>query len=322
MSVSSAKTDLMPKRYVRPTGIKRLLISLKGSAWLQLLMLPGLIYFIIFKYIPMYGVVIAFKDYRIVDGIFGSEWVGLKHFIAFFNNPYAGRLIRNTLIISVYSLVFTFPLPIIFALLLNELRPLWYRRFVQTISYLPHFISLTAVIGMIVMFVSPSQGIINKLLQAVFGIEPIHFLAEAKWFRTLYITSEVWTGLGWSAIIYIAALSGVDMELYEAAAIDGATRVKQMIHVSIPSIKTTIIVLLILRLGGMMSVGSERVLLLYNTLTYETADVISTYVYRRGLTYFEYSFATAVDVFNSVINIILLVVANALSRKFTESSLW
>lgn len=322
MSVSSAKNDLIPTRYVRPTGIKRILISLKNSAWLQLLMLPGLIYFIIFKYIPMYGVVIAFKDYRIVDGIFGSEWVGLKHFLAFFNNPYAGRLIRNTLIISAYSLVFTFPLPIIFALLLNELRPLWYKRFVQTVSYLPHFISLTAVIGMIVMFVSPSQGIVNKLLHSLFGVEPIHFLAEAKWFRTLYITSEVWTGLGWSAIIYIAALSGVDMELYEAAAIDGATRVKQMIHVSLPSIKTTIIVLLILRLGGMMSVGSERVLLLYNTLTYETADVISTYVYRRGLTYFEYSFATAVDVFNSVINIMLLVIANALSRKFAESSLW
>jgi putative aldouronate transport system permease protein len=322
LSVSSAKNDLIPTRYVRPTGIKRILISLKNSAWLQLLMLPGLIYFIIFKYIPMYGVVIAFKDYRIVDGIFGSEWVGLKHFLAFFNNPYAGRLIRNTLIISAYSLVFTFPLPIIFALLLNELRPLWYKRFVQTVSYLPHFISLTAVIGMIVMFVSPSQGIVNKLLHSLFGVEPIHFLAEAKWFRTLYITSEVWTGLGWSAIIYIAALSGVDMELYEAAAIDGATRVKQMIHVSLPSIKTTIIVLLILRLGGMMSVGSERVLLLYNTLTYETADVISTYVYRRGLTYFEYSFATAVDVFNSVINIMLLVIANALSRKFAESSLW
>ena len=301
--------------------VSKLIFDIWNTRYLQLMILPGMIYFIIFKYIPIYGVVIAFKDYKLIKGISGSSWVGFKHFLTFFNGPYFVRLIRNTLLLNFYSLVLTFPLPVIFALLLNEVRPLIFKKFVQTISYLPHFISLTAVIGMLMMFVSPGTGIINKLIVAIRG-EPIYFMAELRWFRPLYVLSGVWTGLGWSAIIYIAALAGVDVELYEAASIDGATRVKLMWHVSLPSIKNTVIVMLILRIGQMMSLGSEKVLLMYNDLLFEVADVISTFVYRRGLQYAEYSFSTAVDVFNSLINILLLITANTLSRKFADSSLW
>jgi putative aldouronate transport system permease protein len=299
----------------------RLLLDIWNTRYLQLMIIPFLIYFIIFKYIPIYGVTIAFKDYKVVRGIAGSPWVGLRHFMTFFKGPYFVRLVRNTLLLNVYNLVFTFPLPIIFALLLNEVRPLIFKKFVQTVSYLPHFISLAAVIGMLVMFVSPGTGIVNKIITALGG-EAIYFMAEPRWFRPLYVISGVWIGLGWSAIIYIAALAGVDVELYEAASIDGATRVKLMWHVSLPSIKNTVVVMLILRIGQMMSLGAEKVLLMYNELTFDTADVISTFVYRRGLQYAEYSFSTAVDVFNSIINIILLVTANSLSRKYADSSLW
>ncbi len=305
----------------RKSRFHRFLLDLWDSRYLQLLILPGLVYFIIFKYIPIYGVQIAFRDYKLRDGITGSQWVGLKHFRTFVTGPYFWQLVRNTILLNFYSLLFSFPIPIIFALLLNEVRPLFLKKFIRTVSYLPHFISLAAVIGMLTMLVSPSIGIVNKIIVALGGTET-YFLAEPRWFRTLYVISGIWTGLGWGAIIYIAALAGVDTQLYEAAAIDGATRVHMMIHVSLPAIKNTIIVMLIMRIGSMMSVGSEKVLLMYNEMTYETADVISTFVYRRGLQKFEYSFSTAVDVFNSVINIILLVSANWLSARFAESSLW
>jgi len=308
----------MPKK---KSKFQKLLFDLWASRYLQLMILPGLVYFIIFKYMPIYGVQIAFRDYKLRDGIVGSRWVGLKHFETFITGPYFFQLVRNTLLLNFYSLLFTFPLPIIFSLFLNEVRPLVFKKFIQTVSYLPHFISLAAVIGMLSMMVSPSIGIINKIIEALGG-ESIYFMAEPRWFRTLYVISGIWTGLGWGAIIYIAALAGVDMQLYEAASIDGANRVQLMWHVSLPAIKNTIIVMLILRIGQMMSVGSEKVLLMYNELTFETADVISTFVYRRGLQKNEYSFSTAVDMFNSVINIILLVSANWLSARFTESSLW
>ena len=305
----------------KPTGIKKVLHDVWASRWLQLLILPGLIYFIIFKYIPIYGVQIAFKDYTLWEGITGSAWVGLKHFKNFFTGPYAYRVIRNTLLLNFYNLIFGFPLPILFALLLNEVKQVFFKKFVQTVSYLPHFISTAAVIGILVMMVSPGSGIVNKII-TMFGAEPIYFMIEPGWFRTLYVISGIWTGLGWGAIIYIAALSAVDQGLYEAAAIDGANRFHLMFHISLPSIMGTVVVMFILRVGSMMSVGSEKVLLMYNELTYETADVISTYVYRRGLEHSEYSFSTAVEMFNSIVNIIFLWVANSLSRKFTESSLW
>lgn len=305
----------------RKSRFHRFLLDLWASRYLQLLILPGLVYFIIFKYIPIYGVQIAFRDYKLRDGITGSQWVGLKHFQTFITGPYFWQLVRNTLLLNIYSLAFTFPLPIVFSLLLNEVRPLFFKKFIQTVSYLPHFISLAAIIGMLSMLVSPSIGIVNKIIMALGG-ESIYFMTEPRWFRTLYVVSGVWTGLGWGAIIYIAALAGVDVQLYEAASIDGANRVHLMWHVSLPAIKNTIVVMFILRVGSMMSVGSEKVLLMYNELTYDTADVISTFVYRRGLQKNEYSFSTAVDMFNSIINILLLVSANWLSSKFTESSLW
>lgn len=301
---------------------KQLGKDIARTKYLQLLALPGIIYFIIFQYVPMYGVIIAFKNYRIQDGIWGSQWVGLQYFFKFFNHPNFWRLIWNTLILNIYHLIFVFPIPIAFALLLNEVRNKFYKRFVQTVSYLPHFISLPAIIGILVMFLSPTDGVINGILQKVFGMEPIYFMAEPGWFRPLYILSDIWTGIGWGAIIYIAALSNVNQELYESATIDGATRLRMIWSISIPSIAPTIIIMLLLQIGKLMSLGADKVLLMQSPLTYETSDVISTFVYRRGLQYAEYSFTTAVSVFNSIINIIILTIANTVTRKVSENSLW
>lgn len=291
------------------------------ARYLQLLILPGLVYFIIFQYGPMYGVLMAFQNYRPRLGISGSEWIGFTQFIKFFNHPHFGRLIINTLAINILQIIFVFPVPIIFALLLNELRGKYFKRTVQTISYLPHFISLPAIIGMLTMFLSPTDGIINRIIVNLGGT-PIYFLAMPEWFRPLYILSDVWTTTGWSAIIYIAALSNVNQELYEVAGLDGASRLKMMWHISLPSIAPTIIILFLLNIGKIMSLGHEKVLLMQNPFTYETSEVISTFVYKRGLEQAEYSFSTAVSVFNSVINIIILVMANSVSRKVSETSLW
>ena len=302
--------------------LKQLAKGIYKTRYLQLLALPGLIYFLIFQYVPMYGVIIAFKDYKVQDGIMGSDWVGFANFIKFFKNPYFWRLIRNTLLINIYQLLFVFPIPIAFALLLNELHNKYYKRFVQTVSYLPHFISLPAIIGILVMFLSPTDGMINKFIVEFLGGESIYFMADPGWFRPLYIISSIWTGIGWGAIIYLAALSNVDQSLYEAAGIDGATRFQMMRHISIPSIAPTIIIMLLLNIGKIMSLGSEKVLLMQSPLNYETSDVISTFVYRRGLQYAEYSYTTAVSVFNSIINIVILVIANRVSKKVSETSLW
>lgn len=296
-------------------------IQICKTKYLQLLALPGLIYFIIFQYIPMYGLLIAFQDYKIKDGIFGSKWVWFDNFLKFFKHPFFWRLIRNTLLINIYQLIFVFPIPIIFALLLNEVKNKFYKRFVQTVSYLPHFISLPAIVGMMVMFLSPTSGVVNRVIE-YFGGETIYFFAEPAWFRPLYIISDIWTTTGWGAIIYIAALSGVNPELYESASIDGATRWQKMRHISVPSIAPTIIIMLLLNVGKILSLGSEKVLLMQTSLTYETSDVISTFVYRRGLEYAEYSFSTAVSVFNSIINVIVLFIANCIARKVSETSLW
>ncbi len=288
---------------------------------LLLLALPAVIYFLIFHYLPMYGVIIAFKDYTPGQGIWGSPWVGLRHFTQFFNSFYFQRLLTNTLKISIYSLLWGFPVPIIFALMLNEFPEGRFKRSIQTVSYLPHFISLVVTCGMIINFLSPANGIINIAIKALGG-KPINFLGQPQYFRTIYVASGIWQEFGWGSIIYLAALSGVDQEQYEAARIDGAGRWKQMIHVTLPAIKPTIIILMILSVGNIMSVGFEKIILLYNSSTYETADVISTYVYRMGLQSLQYSFSAAVGLFNSVINIILLFLANALSRRLTESSIW
>lgn len=292
-----------------------------NTKYLQLLALPGLIYFIIFQYIPMYGVMMAFENYKIRDGIWGSEWVWFDQFIKFIKHPFFWRVIRNTLVINLYQLVFVFPIPIMFALLLNEVASKSYKKVVQTVSYLPHFISLPAIVGMMIMFLSPSEGMVNKVIQQLGG-QSIYFFTEPGWFRPMYILSDIWTTTGWSAIIYIAALSGVNTELYESAAIDGANRWQKMRYVSIPSIAPTIIIMLLLKIGGILSLGSEKVLLMQTSLTYETSEVISTFVYRRGLEFAEYSFSTAVSMFNSLVNIIILAFANQISRKVSETSLW
>ena len=277
-------------------------------------------YYVIFHYAPMYGIIMAFKDFSVAKGISGSDWVGLEHFKNFFNDIYAWRIIRNTLLLSLYHLVFGFPFPIILALLLNEVRSKFFKKTVQSITYLPHFISVVVICGMVVEFTSHS-GLINDII-AMFGGERTSFLLDQKYFRTIYTITGIWQNLGWDSIIYLAALTAVDPELYEAASIDGAGRFKQFLHVTLPSILPTIIVLLILNMGKFMSQGSEKVILLYNENTYETADVISSFVYRRGLINADYSFSTAVGLFNSLVNLLLVVSTNTLSKKFSESSLW
>ena len=285
-----------------------------------IILLPVIFYYLIFAYGPMVGNVIAFQDYSITKGLFNGKWVGFKHFKSFLTNYTCFRLIRNTLMINLYGLIFGFPAPIILALLLNEVKISWYKRFVQTITYMPYFISTVVVAGMMLDFLD-TRGLINDIIVMLGGKE-IQFLVRPEKFWGIYTISEIWQGVGWGSIIYLSALSGVDMDLYEAAAIDGANRFKQLIHVTLPSIMPTIMIMLIRRLGQMMSLGYEKILLIYTPAIYETADVISTYVYRKGLLELNFSYSTAVNLFNSVINFILLVTSNRISRALTGSSLW
>jgi putative aldouronate transport system permease protein len=254
-----------------------------------------------------------------MKGMLNSPWVGFKHFETFFDSYYFTRLLRNTVIISFYDLIFGFPAPIILALVLNEVKRQMFKRFVQTVSYLPHFISLIVVVGMILDF-SALDGVINQLI-VLFGGQPISFMQNEDWFRSVYVGSNIWQGIGWGSIIYLAALSAISPELYEAARVDGANRWSQMVHITIPGIMPTIIIMLILRVGNMMDVGYEKIILLYNPSVYETADVISSFIYRKGLLEMSYSYSAAVGLFNSVINFALLLAVNRLARK-TGSSLW
>jgi putative aldouronate transport system permease protein len=287
---------------------------------LYLMALPGIIYYVIFHYVPMYGAMIAFKSFNPVEGILGSPWIGMKHFNDFFKSVYFLRIVKNTLLINVYELLWGFPAPIILALLMNEIRGTIFKRTVQTVTYLPHFISVMVICGMIVDFTSKT-GLINTII-TFFGGEASNLLMKPELFRTIFISTGIWQGVGWGSIIYLSALTGIDSELYEAAKIDGAGRWKQLLHITIPGIMATIIILLILRIGQMMNVGFEKVMLLYNPNTYETADVISTFVYRKGIIEANYSYSSAVGLFNSVINFILIISANKISKKVSETSLW
>jgi len=287
---------------------------------LYLLVLPVIIFYAVFMYKPMYGAIIAFMDYTPAKGISGSEWVGFTNFARFFSSPYFVRLLRNTLLLSIYSIVFGFPAPIILALLLNEVGSKKFKKISQTVTYLPHFVSMVVICGMIKDFCL-STGLINDII-AFFGGERVPLLQDPRYFRTIYTVSSIWQEVGWGSIIYLSALSGVDAQLYEAAAIDGAGRWKQTLHVTLPGIMPTIIVMLILRMGSLMSMGYEKTILLYNSAIYETADIISSYVYRVGLIEQDWSYSTAIGLFNSVINCVLLVVTNMISKKTTESSLW
>lgn len=300
---------------------KRLWKNIKKDRYLLVLVAPVIIYYFIFNYIPMYGAIIAFKDFSPGDSILFSKWVGLKWFREFFRSVYFGRLISNTFILSGLSLIFSFPVPIIFALLLNEVKRKHLKRVVQTVSYLPHFISLVVMVGIMSNFLSPSDGIINNFLRRL-GMEPINFMGEPAWFRPLYIGSGIWQSFGWNSIIYMAALTSIDPQLYEAARIDGCNRWQEMRHITIPGLMPTAIMLLILALGNLMNVGFEKIILMYSPATYNVADVISTYVYRRGILSAQYSFGAAVGLFNSIINFILLITVNKISRRYTQIGLW
>ncbi|OQB12672.1 MAG: putative multiple-sugar transport system permease YteP [Firmicutes bacterium ADurb.Bin193] len=306
---------------LKPQGrLQKLWREIKKGKYLLIMAAPVIAYYIIFHYIPMYGVIIAFKSFSPTKGIWGSPFVGFRHFANFFGSYYAFRVIRNTILINFYHLLFGFPAPIILALLLNELRSKMFKKAVQTITYLPHFISAIVICGIVANFTS-STGLINDVI-AAFGGQRESFLLKPEYFRTIYVSTGIWQGVGWGSIIYLAALSGIDPTLYEATAIDGAGKWRQFIHVTLPGIAPTIVILLILNIGKIMSEGFEKVILLYNQNIYETADIISSFVYRRGLIESDYSFSAAVGLFNSVVNLILISTANAVSRRVNETSLW
>ncbi len=295
--------------------------NIRRDKYLLLLVAPVLIYYFVFHYLPMYGAVIAFKDFSPGQSIWESPWVGIRWFKEFFSSIYFTRLISNTFILSGLALIFSFPVPIIFALLLNEIRRKNLKRTIQTISYLPHFISLVVMVGILSNFLSPSDGVINQLLRR-FGMEPINFMGESTWFRPLYIGSGIWQSYGWNSIIYMAALTSIDPQLYEAARIDGCNRWKEMRYITLPGIRATAVMLLILALGNLMNVGFEKIILMYSPAIYDVSDVISTYVYRRGILNAQYSFGSAVGLFNSIINFILLLSVNRISRHYTQIGLW
>lgn len=288
---------------------------------LYVLALPTIICIIIFSYAPMYGAIIAFKDYKVNMGILGSPWVGLKYFKQFINLPNFETLLENTLKISIYSLLWGFPAPILLALMLNQVRSNRYKRFVQTVTYAPYFISTVVLVSMLNIFLTPSSGFINKIIEN-FGGQAITFMGEPKWFRTVYVASGVWQGAGWGAIIYLAALGGVDPSLYDAAMVDGASKMQRLIHIDIPCILPTIVIMFILNMGSLLNVGYEKAYLMQNSLNIPVSEIISTYVYKIGLIKGNFSFSAAVGMFNSVINFVLVISANYISRRLTENSLW
>ena len=302
------------------SGRYRLLKQIKRYRYIYLMILPVLLYYLIFHYATMYDAVIAFQNYKPMKGISGSRFIGLKHFISFLESPYAWRTIRNTLVLNAYMIAFSFTSAIIFALMINQMQDGKYKRVVQTVTYMPHFISIVVVCGILVEF-SESNALFNDVI-ALLGGERSSLLSDPRKFRPIYVLSDIWQNVGWGTIIYLATLSGVDQSLHEAATIDGAGRLQRIWHVNIPALVPVIVVQLIMRFGQMMSIGYEKVILLYNASTYETADVISSYVYRRGLYEMDYSYGAAVGLFNSVINLIVLFFANTLSRRLTENSLW
>lgn len=294
---------------------------LRRHGALYLMLLPGMLLLILFKYVPMYGVLMSFQNFKVRTGILGSEWVGLKHFIDFFNDPFCGRLIANTLILGILTILFTFPAPIILALMLNEIKHERFKKITQTISYMPYFISVVVVVGLLKEFTSVNGGVINDLITA-FGGQPINFFAEPGWFRPLYLLTGIWSGVGYGSIIYLAAISGIGPELYESAIIDGATRMQQIKYITLPCIAPTIIIMFIFAMGGILGNDYQKILLMQSPLTYDTSDVISTYVYRLGILGGSYSYTAAVNLFSSVISIFFVIGTNWLAKRFTESSLY
>lgn len=317
---AAVETTLETTMLYRSVNKKRRLARLKKDMWLYILLLPGLIYFLIFKYLPMWGVTIAFQNFNPYLGFWNSEWVGFHHFTTFFNNPDFLRLLRNTMILAVYDLVFFFPAPIIAALLLNEVRVGFFKRMVQTMIYVPHFISMVIVASMTYVFLTTNGGVLNELIAAITG-HKINFLADPNWFRPLIILQIMWKETGWGTIIFLAALASVDLEQYEAAVVDGASRWQRMWHITLPAISSTIVILLILRLGNFLDNGFEQIFLMTNSLNRSVADVFDTYVYTVGITQGAFSYSTAVGLFKSVVGIILIYGSNYLAKRFGQEGI-
>ncbi|MDQ0871561.1 putative aldouronate transport system permease protein [Paenibacillus sp. V4I3] len=306
--VRKSKFALLMKEFIR-------------DKWLYLMMLPGVAYFLIFKYVPMYGLIMAFQDYKPHLGFFESPWVGFKHFERFFSEPQFGMLFRNTIIIAIYNLVFFFPLPIILSLMMNELRRERFKRFVQTLIYIPHFVSWVVVVGIFYMLLTTENGILNELIYAISG-KKIAFLLEPEWFRTMIISQSIWKEVGWGTIIFLAALSGVDMQLYEAVRIDGAGRWRQLWHITLPAIRSTIIILMILRLGNFLDSGFEHIFLMITPTNRDLGEVFDTYVYTKGLTQAQYSYSAAVGLFKSAIGLVLVLGSNWLAKRFGQEGVY
>lgn len=320
MAQANTETVQAPSRSLRGR-IVSVFRHMRRDRQLLILFIPCLLFYAIFRYGPLYGMIIAFKDYSVFTGILGSDWVGLKHFEKFFSSADFWLLFKNTLLLGSLTLVFGFPFPIILAILLNEVRVKWFKKSVQTISYLPAFLSVVIISSMIIDFLSPNQGILNQLLAAL-GFEKIYFLIEPEWFRPIYVLSDIWATVGYEAIIYMAAIAGISPSLYEAAKVDGAKRRHMIWSITVPSIMPTIIIMFILKTGSMIRVGYEKVLLLYNPMTYEVADVFSTYVYRKGLLESNYSYAAAVGLFEALVAMTMLLSANFISKRLGGNGLW
>lgn len=298
----------------------RLKRDFKANRYIYIMLLPVVVYLLIFSYAPMYGIVIAFKNYKPRMGILDSPWVGMKYFKEFTSSMYFGRTLRNTLALSGLNLLFGFMAPIIFAVLLNEIRNMRFKKLVQTITYLPHFIT-TVIIASLILVFTDSDGFITQIVNTITGHSG-SLIGDKNCFRAIYVISDIWQGFGWGSIVYLATIAGISPELYEAARIDGANKFRQIWHVTLPGMRPTIVTMFILAMGGLMSIGWEKAFLLQTPLTYETSDIISTFVYRKGFEDANYSYSTAVGLFNSIINLILVTTANRLSRKFNETSLW
>lgn len=318
MAATKVKAGAAPRSAL---GKKPLWKRIAKNWELYLFILPALIWYLIFTYGPLYGVQIAFRDFNGALGIWGSKWVGLKHFERFFTSPSFSKLLVNTLSLSAYSLIAGFPFPIILALMLNEVRTQKYKKLVQTVTYAPHFISTVVMVGILTLFFSPSSGVINSIIELLGG-EAKDFMTDPKLFRHMYVWSGVWQGTGWNSVIYLAALSAVDPQQHEAAIIDGASRLQRIWYINLPVLLPTITILLILNCGSILSVGYEKVLLMQNDLTIDVSEVISTYTYKRGLIKAEYSFSSAVGLFNNVINVTLLLIVNGITRKLGQTSLF
>lgn len=300
---------------------KNITYYLKRDYQLYLLLVPAMVIFIIYKYIPMLGNIIAFKDFKFSDGIFGSDWVGMKHFVRLFSSDDFYSILKNTLLLSLYSVVFSFPMPIILALMLNEVKNASFKKSIQSIVYIPHFISWIVLGGMVISLLSPTTGVVNKIIK-VFIDEPIYFMKSTFWWRVVYILAEIWQGAGWGSIIYLAAITGIDGELYEAAKMDGAGKLQCMWNITLPCIRSTICIMLILRLGKVMEVGFEQIYALQNDAVKSVSEVISTYEYRIGLQGMQYSYTTALGIFKSVISLILVLSTNKIINLMGEEGLW